>query len=394
VFTQHANQTGPRFNEVRCLACHTLNGRSIAATVGAPLTSMGVLTAAADSTGKPQKPDPTYGLNIQQRSNGVGPDYAVSVESYQTTSRTLPDGEKIELQKPVYAFKGPVPVQYSVRQAPQVVGMGLLEAIDEVTVLALADSKDKNGDGVRGVPNWVVNPETGKLHLGRFGWKASKATLRHQSGDALIKDMSVTSAVYPSRSCQRSGADCRTASGAAGLSDAEVKSLADYLALLGVPAQRSLRSGFPGGIRVSPEHDVDPVQIARGNSLFAQAQCTSCHTPQIKTGNNHPMAELRNQTIRPYSNLLLHDMGPGLADTLAEGEASASMWRTTPLWGIGSLRYVQGGAANVRYLHDGRARTLMEAIAWHGGEADGSRTKFEALSKADRAAILVFLESL
>jgi CxxC motif-containing protein (DUF1111 family) len=389
VFTEHVGQQGPRFNQSSCIACHAGNGRSVAAVPGARLDTMSVVTAAQGQS------DALYGTNVQQRTTDPNAaDYAVSIQSYLNSTRTLPDGEKVELQKPVYAFKGGTPAQFSARQAPQVIGMGLLEAIDEAAVLALADPQDKNGDGVRGIPNWVSNPETGKLHLGRFGWKASKATLRHQTGDALIKDMSVTSPVFPSRSCQRSAADCRTASGITGISEEEVKLLADYLALIGVPAQRSLRSGYPAGIRVSPEHDVNPAEIARGNTLFAQVQCTSCHTPQMKTGNNHPFAELRNQTIKPYTNLLLHDMGPGLADTLAEGKASASMWRTAPLWGLGSLKFVQGNAANVRYLHDGRARTLMEAIAWHGGEADNSRTKFEALPKEDRAAILMFLESL
>jgi CxxC motif-containing protein (DUF1111 family) len=306
----------------------------------------------------------------------------------------LPDGETVELQTPVYAFKGPVPAQFSVRQAPQVIGLGLLEAVDEPTLLNLADPSDANGDGVRGVPNWAINPETGNRHLGRFGWKAGKATLRQQSAAALLKDLGVTSPVYKSLACQRGAANCNASATATAISETEIERLASYLSLLGVPAQRSLRSGYPDGMRVSPEHDVNPAQIERGGTLFAQVQCGTCHTPQMKTGKNHPFAELRDQTIHPYTNLLLHDMGPGLADTMTEGQAGPSLWRTAPLWGIGSLRFVQGGAQNVRYLHDGRARTLMEAIAWHGGEANNSRNRFEALSKEDRTAVLAFLESL
>lgn len=394
VFSAHVNQLGPRYNNTQCIACHSLNGRSSAPVLGAPLSTMSILTAATSSAAGMQ-PDPTYGLNVQQRAKDPNaPDYSVSVQSYQTSVHTLPDGETVELQKPVYAFKGPVPVQFSVRQASQIVGLGLLEAIDEATILALADPNDANGDGVRGVPNWSTNPETGARHLGRFGWKASKASLRHQSAAALMQDLGVTSPVFRSLACQRGAHSCNAGSSGSAVSETEIERLSSYLALLGVPAQRSLRSGYPEGIRVAPEHDVNPTRIALGKQLFVQARCASCHTPELKTGKNHPFAELREQTIRPYTNLLLHDMGPGLADTLTEGQATPSMWRTPPLWGIGSLKYVQGGAQNVRYLHDGRARTLMEAIAWHGGEANDSRTRFEALSKEQRAAVLAFLESL
>lgn len=397
VFSAHANQLGARYNQTRCIECHTLNGRSAAAVIGMPLTSMSVLTAAANSTGAAPRPDATYGYNVQQRSNGAGADYAVTVTSYKTSVRTMAGGETVELQQPVYAFKGPVPAQFSVRQAPQVIGMGLLEAVDETTILALARNGD--GDGVRGVPNWVTNPETGKLHLGRFGWKAAKATLRQQAGDALIKDLGVTSPVYPSAACQKGVGDCRGAGGATALSETEITRLAHYLMLLAVPAQRSLRSGFPDGARVSPEHDVNPTQIVRGSALFMQARCMSCHTAQLKTSKNHPFAELRDQTIHPYTNMLLHDMGSEMADTLGEGQAAPALWRTAPLWGLGSLPYVQsslpkGDAASVRYLHDGRARTLTEAIGWHGGEASAARANFEAMSKADRDALLAFLRSL
>ncbi len=397
VFAAHANQLGARFNQTRCIECHAFNGRSAAAAIGKPLSTMSVLTAAADSTGAAPKPDPVYGFNVQQRSKGDGPDYAVTLASYASSVRTLAGGETVELRKPAYAFKGPVPAKFSVRQAPQVMGLGLLEAVDEPTILALARNGD--ADGVRGVPNWVVDPETGQRHLGRFGWKASKASLRQQAGDALVKDIGVTSPVYPSAACQSGVGDCRAAVGATGLSETDIARLANYLQLLAVPAQHSLRSGYPDGARVSPEHDVDPAQIARGGALFAQARCTSCHTAQMQTGKNHLFAELRGQTIRPYTNLLLHDLGPDMADTLAEGQAAPGLWRTAPLWGLGSLPYVQSGlpkgdAGAVRYLHDGRARTLSEAIGWHGGEAAVARGNFEAMPKADRDAMLLFLRSL
>ena len=402
VFTAHANQLGTRFNEVRCLGCHTLNGRSPAAAIGTPLTKFAVLTAAA-STNAAITPDATYGFNVQQQSRTAGAaDYGVSIQSYTKTVRTLAGGETVELQKPVYAFKGPVPAQLSVRQAPQVVGMGLIEALDETTILALADPQDANGDGIRGVPNWSINPETGQRHLGRYGWKAGKATVRQQAAGAFLQDMGVTTPAFKTVSCQRTAVDCKASTATPSLSDLELDRVSSYLQLLGVPAQRKYASGYTDGTITPPEHNITDTMrtaIARGSLLFAQAGCTGCHTAELKTGANHPFQELRNQTIHPYTDVLLHDMGPELADTMTEGQASPSMWRTQPLWGLGSLKYVQketgfADAQTVRYLHDGRARTLVEAIGWHGGEGSGSRTKFEALSKADRDAIVVFLESL
>ena len=402
VFTAHAGQLGERFNEVRCLGCHTLNGRSPAADIGTPLNKFAVLTAAASSTAG-VTPDATYGVNVQQLSRTAGAaDYGVSIQSYVKTVRTLAGGETVELQKPVYAFKGPVPAQLSVRQAPQVVGMGLIEALDEATILALADPDDKNGDGIRGIPNWSTNPETGQRHLGRYGWKAGKATVRQQAAGAFLQDMGVTTPAFKTLGCLRGAADCKTSTATPAVSDLELDRIASYLQLLGVPAQRKYASGYTDGTVTPPEHDISDATrtaIARGSQLFAQAGCTGCHTAELKTGGNHPFQELRNQTIHPYTDVLLHDMGAELADTMTEGQAGPSLWRTQPLWGLGSLKYVQketgfADAQAVRYLHDGRARTLVEAIGWHGGEGAGSRTKFEAMSKADRDAVVAFLESL
>ena len=402
VFTAHANQLGERFNEIRCLGCHTLNGRSPAAVIGAPLNKFSILTAAA-STPTAVTPDPIYGLNVQQKArDAAAPDYSVSVQSYTVTLRQLPDGEQVELQKPSYLFKGPRPAEFSVRQAPQVVGMGLIEALDEATVLALADPQDKDGDGVRGVPNWSVNPETGQLHLGRFGWKAGKSTVRQQAATAFLLDIGVTTPAYKTVSCQRGAADCKTSTATPSVSDLELDRVSSYLQLLGVPAQRKYPSGYTDGTVAPPEHTITEAArtaIARGSQLFAETSCTACHVAELKTGNKHPFQELRNQTIHPYTDVLLHDMGSEMADSLSENQARPSMWRTQPLWGLGSLKYVQTetGVAdprNVRYLHDGRARNLMEAIGWHGGEAAASRAKFEALSKEDRAAVLAFLDSL
>ena len=173
-----------------------------------------------------------------------------------------------------------------------------------------------------------------------------------------------------------------------------MKLITRYLGLLGVPAQRSLVSGFPKGVAPLSYLDVDPAKVATGAQLFDGARCTACHTKEMKTGAGSELAEARTQAIRPYTDLLLHDMGADLADNFVEGQATGSMWRTSALWGIGYTERVAGSAAQVGYLHDSRARTLTEAILWHGGEATASRQRFQALSKADRDALLAFLNSL
>jgi len=232
------------------------------------------------------------------------------------------------------------------------------------------------------------------VRLGRFGWKASKYSLRHQAATALLQDMSVTNPLYPTRDCLAGPATCSAAKADKGLTEAELQTISRYLELLAVPAQRSLASGFPKGVAPLADLDVDPVKVAAGGKLFQNLRCTSCHVSEMKTGAGHPLAELRSQTIKPYTDLLLHDMGPGLADNYAEGLATGNLWRTSPLWGIGYTDRVMGTGGKVGYLHDGRARTLTEAVMWHGGEAAKASQRFAALSAADRAALLAFLGSL
>src|SRR5476649_2803966 len=389
---------GPRFTQSVCIACHVDNGRSPSPnSINQRLDTMGVRVAVTGPDCK-QVPHPQYGTAIQMNSvssTGAPQNWGttVSVGSFDTRNVSLADGTKVELRKPVLAFEGPVPEIYSLRSAQPVIGAGLLEAIPEATILAQARTTP-DADGIKGVANFVFDPESGAVRLGRFGWKASKATLRHQAASALLQDMSVTSPVYHNRSCSTDPAGCASAPAKAGITEADLQAITNYLALVAVPAQRSLPSGFPVGVAPLDEHRVDPVQVASGAKLFQGMRCAACHTAQMKTGSGHLFAELRNQTIAPYSDLLLHDMGADLADKLVEGQASGSMWRTSPLWGIGYTNKVMGNAAQVGYLHDGRARTLTEAIMWHGGEGDKARQRFAALSASDRAALLAFLNSL
>jgi CxxC motif-containing protein (DUF1111 family) len=397
-YTAAVGLQGQRFNQSACIGCHVNNGRSPAPlAVNQRLDTMSVRVAAISATGQ-QLPHPQYGGAVQMNAvsaTGGAQNWGtgVRVGGFASRTVTLLDGSTVELRKPTLTFEGVTPDVVSLRAAPPMIGAGLLEAIPEADILARAGAAP-DVDGVKGVANYVYEPETGAVRLGRFGWKASKATLRHQAAAALLQDMSVTSPLYPNRSCNTDPAGCSGASAQAGISEADLQSISRYLALLAVPAQRSLASGFPKGVSPIDELNVNPTQVAAGAKLFQGMRCVACHTAEMKTGPGHLLAELRNQTIRPYSDLLLHDMGTGLADNLVEGQAKGNMWRTAPLWGIGYTEKVMGANAKIGYLHDGRARNLGEAILWHDGEGAASRKRYEALSKTDRDALLAFLKSL
>ena len=397
-YTAAVGLQGQRFNQSACIGCHINNGRSPApAAVNQRLDTMSVHAAVVDATGQ-QLPHPRYGTTVQMNARsatGVAQDWgnSVRVAGFDTQTVKLADGTPIELRKPRLAFDGPVPPVYSPRSAQPMLGVGLLEAVPEADILARARATPDE-DGVKGQPNYVYDPETGAVRLGRFGWKASKFSLRHQAASALLADMSVTSPVYRSRDCLAGSANCAASKAEPGISDAELRSISRYLGLLAVPAQRSLASGFPRGVAPLPDLDVDPAQVAAGAKVFQGLRCSSCHTAEMKTGSGHELAEVRNQTIKPYTDLLLHDMGPGLADAYVEGQATGNLWRTAPLWGIGYTDRAMGTAGKVGYLHDGRARNLTEAVMWHGGEAERARQRFAGLSAADRQALLAFLQSL
>ena len=390
---------GPMFNQSSCFACHINNGRSPAPTVvNQHLDRMAIHTAMLDSKGK-QLPDTRYGVGAQMNgildSKGTLVDLgnSVVVAGFDTQNVSLADGTVVQLSKPKLGFNGPTPQITSVRAAPPIIGMGLLEAIPDADILSRVRSTP-DSDGIKGQANYVFDPESGAVHLGRFGWKAGKDSLRHQAASALLEDMSVTTTVYPSRECLAGPATCKTAKADKGLADADLTAIARYLELVAVPAQRSLVSGFPKGVSPLPPLDVDPAKIAAGFTVFKTINCQGCHVTDMKTGGNHEMDELRNQSIKPYTDLLLHDMGTGLADSFTESMASGSQWRTAPLWGIGYTARVLSTEGAAGYLHDGRARTLTEAVMWHGGEGDKAKQRFAALSTADRQALLAFLNSL
>lgn len=364
VFTGHVGKLGPKFISRSCVECHVNNGRALPAAVGVPLTKW-VFKVGNDASGTAH---PALGSVLQPQSSGGPNEGNVTIASYTTMGGQYGDATPYSLQKPNYSFSGTTPVFFSARIAPQLVGLGLLEAVSESTIAALADPDDANADGISGRVQTILDPETNQQRMGRFGNKAGKARVSHQIASALNTDMGVATPVFPILDGEMSG-------GAPELSSSDLDLMTRYVALLGVGARRELTNA----------------QALQGEQLFTSASCVKCHTPTLTTSGYHPMAELRNQTIHPYTDLLLHDMGSGLADNMGEGNAAGSEWRTAPLWNIGLTSGVSGGEA---YLHDGRARTLEEAILWHGGEAETAKEAFRTMSAADRAALIKFLKSL
>ena len=384
IFDEMVGKAGPNYVNSSCVQCHTRNGRAPVAAIGEPLTKW--VFKVGDSAGNPS---PTIGRVLQPNgvnglSSGEGNVY---ISSFTETNG---------LRKPNFQFERGAPAQYSARIAPQLVGMGLLEAIPEASILALADENDGNGDGISGKAQKVTDPVTGQVRLGRFGYKAATFSVRHQVASALNTDMGVTTSVLPKPDCGSAQSNCGNSGSE--LSDTHLANLVKYMSLLGVRSQR----------------DYGNAAVIQGKNVFTSTGCAACHTPTFTTSSVAPLAELRNQTIHPYTDLLLHDMGPELADNLAEGQATGAEWRTAPLWSVGLSPCVTGGltgrentdglpygvdghkvcAPNANYLHDGRARTIDEAIRWHGGEGLKARQTYEKLSTNDKDALVKFINSL
>ena len=253
-------------------------------------------------------------------------------------------------------------------------GWGYWKLFDEADIVALSDVDDLNGDGISGKPNLAWNVAEGKKTLGRFGWKAANPSLLQQSAGAYNEDIGITSFVFPGESSHRQaqydGLDDEYE-----VSDSILHSVAFYIRTLAVPARRS----------------ADNAHVLAGKQIFIDAKCSSCHVPRLRTKTDVAFPEISNQVIFPYTDMLVHDMGPELADNRPDFDADGQEWRTAPLWGIGLTRVVNG---HQNFLHDGRARTMLEAIMWHGGEATQSREYVRTLSKSDRDNLIKFLESL
>lgn len=373
-FAELAGTAGPQYINASCDGCHKRNGRASVADEGEVLDRWVFKVATEEGN-----PDPDLGSVLQVASSSGTPEGQVVLDGWEETESGL--------RSPRYTFTGKTPERFSARLTPSLVGLGLLEAIPETTILAWADPNDADEDGISGRAQVGTDPETGDARLGRFGWKAGTTSLRHQIASALNTDMGVMTTLMDTPDCGTAQGDCGNTQGAE-LSDVHFDNLVRYVALLGVRARRGLED-----------------DVARdGEALFADIGCATCHRPTVTTSDHHPLAELRSQTIHPYTDLLLHDMGPGLADSLGEGVASGAEWRTTPLWGIGLSPCVTGGVVgpnqnqectpDASYLHDGRARSIHEAILWHGGEGELANQAYQDLSDTEQAALLRFLETL
>lgn len=398
--TRSADGLGPLYNARACQRCHLKDGRghppagpeddAVSMFLRLSIPPETPAQAAALEAGElAVVPEPTYGTQLQ--------DFAIPghlaegrmVIDYEPVPVELGDGEVVELRRPSYEVAdlgyGPLhpEVMLSPRVAQPMIGLGLLEAIDEADILAAADPDDLDGDGISGRANLVWSAERGAVALGRFGWKAGKATIPDQTASAMAGDIGIANPLAPFTwgDCTASQGACRAAPNGNGSSggleaDATVMAMIDFYSRhLAVPARR----------------DVADATVLHGKSLFYASGCTSCHTPKHATRRDWPAAGLAGQLVWPYSDLLLHDMGEGLADGRPEGRASGREWRTQPLWGIGLTETVSG---HTTFLHDGRARSLAEAILWHGGEAQAAREAFRLMPEADRAALLAFLGSL
>jgi len=371
---------GPIFNNVSCTSCHINDGRGKPPVNGDQLTALLIRLSipGADAHGGPN-PAPGFGVQLQQRAVfGYSAEARVLID-YIEKNYTYGDGEAYTLNFPAYRLENPyIPLpadlMTSPRVAPPVFGLGLLEAVSDSDILAMADEGDANDDGISGKPNYVWNVKQGKRTLGRFGWKANNPDILQQSAGAYNEDMGITSFVFEDESCKGQTQYDGEIHGYE-VSDSLLQCVAFYIRTLAVPARRS----------------ADDAMVLQGKKLFSEAGCANCHVPRLRTKTDVAFPEISNQVIFPYTDLLLHDMGADLADGRPDFEANGQEWRTPPLWGIGLTRVVNG---HQNFLHDGRARTLAEAILWHGGEAANSREHFRTLSKADRDLLIKFLESL
>lgn len=400
--TEASDGLGPLFNARGCQNCHLKDGRghtpSDSGTDNAVSTFLRLSVpprtdaerTLLESHATNVIPEPTYGDQLQDFAiQGLKAEGRMVID-YTPLPVTLGDGSLVELRAPHYSVDdlgyGPMAadVMLSPRVSPQMIGLGLLEQVPAVDILAGADPDDRDGDGISGKPNMVRNPETGLVELGRFGWKAGQATIRAQSAGAFAGDIGISTplVMHPHGDCTAAEAAClalptgeQDRLGPSEAPDPVLDLVTFYSQNLAVPQRRK----------------VGDAAVLRGKAAFYGAGCISCHTPKFVTSRDAPEAALRFQLIWPYSDMLLHDMGDGLADNRPEGEADGREWRTAPLWGVGLTERVSG---HTQFLHDGRARNLTEAILWHGGEAQAARDAFAAMSEAERADLLDFVGSL
>lgn len=401
--TDASDGLGPLFNSRACQNCHLKDGRGHPAfsfdvpdDSGSMLVRLSVAAATEEEKDRIAAhsvnsiPDPTYGGQLQDRSiQGIAAEGKLKID-YTERPVTLADGEVMTLRVSSYALSDLAygPASPGLMISPRIALS--VSALARICSSGTASSRPRpiiggaNKDGISGKPNRVWSREHDKVMLGRFGWKAGVPTIAQQAAEAAAGDIGLSTTImpFPSGDCTEKQKSCLDAPNGNSpkyqnveVGDELFKLMTFYSQNLAVPARRK----------------PDNPQVLKGKELFYKIGCASCHQPKFVTGDVPGQSHLSHQLIWPYTDMLLHDMGEGLADNRPEGAATGSEWRTPPLWGIGLTETVSG---HTLFLHDGRARNLTEAILWHGGEADVARNKFAALSKADRDALLAFVSSL
>ena len=393
---------GPRFNAVSCMTCHTMDGRGETPLAGQDLHQLvaQVSVPGVGAFGEPLS-HPYYGSQLS--TAGTMPEGRLQVQ-YEFIDGQFDDGSPWTLRKPTYEFRDMesgslgtnLPdvngsagwageAEFSPRIAPMLAGLGFIEAVADETILAMEDVEDVDGNGISGRANRVWDAAAGSMVLGRFGWKANQPSLRQQVAAAFVQDLGITSGLYPVEDCGQLQDECGESAPSPELGGSDVAAVEHYLQGLTLPPRRNFE---------------DPQAIA-GMHLFKSANCQACHVPTLQTGTTHAVAAYRDISIEPFTDLLLHDMGPELADGRPHFDASGSEWRTPPLWGLSYVGQVlglpetcedpQSGGATPNFLHDGRARSLMEAILWHGGEAEASRNVVLGMTALEREQLLAYV---
>jgi CxxC motif-containing protein (DUF1111 family) len=401
--TDASDGLGPLFNSRGCQNCHLKDGRGhppLSSDVPDDTGSMLIRLSVPPKTDAEKAmlaahkensiPDPVYGGQLQDFAiQGFEAEGKAKID-YEEKPVTLAGGETVSLRAPTYKIVdlayGPMSpdIMISPRVAPPMIGLGLIDAVPEEQILAHADPDDADGDGISGKPNYVWSRKNNKEMLGRYGWKASVPTIADQAAAAFSGDIGLSTTLHPGGS-----GDCTEKQQAC--LDAPSGDSPQYQNVEVGDELFKLVTFYSENLAVPKRRNPDDPEVLKGKALFYKIGCVSCHQPKFMTGEDPDNPHLSHQLIYPYTDMLLHDMGEGLADNRPDGEASGTEWRTAPLWGIGLTKTVSG---HTLFLHDGRARNLTEAILWHGGEAQKARDAFAKLPKEDRDRLLAFVNSL
>ena len=402
--TTSSDGLGPLYNSRSCQSCHLKDGRGHPPAANFPgdeAISMFLRLSIPPET-EAQKaalaahkinvvPEPTYGTQLQNLAiQGQDAEGKMHID-YEDVAVTLAGGDVVHLRKPTYSIDrlayGPLHkgTMLSPRVAPPMIGLGLVEVVPEEEILQFADPDDRDGDGISGRPNRVWSLESGAVMLGRFGWKAGVPSIRQQAAAAFAGDVGISTTLVhkPAGDCTQPQTACRQAPNGEDPRHDDAEASNQMLDLVAF---------YSRNVAVPRRRNADAPQVLEGKKLFHEIGCAACHRPKLMTGKAPAGEEhLSHQLIWPYSDFLLHDMGPGLADGRPEGVARGGEWRTSPLWGTGLTRTVSG---HEFLLHDGRARGVEEAILWHGGEAQKARDAYAALARAERERLIAFVNSL